>query len=149
MPTHFLQTRTSFTDNHREIFANVICRSHLSTFRGSPPQKLISTPNETGNPYDTRMITTTVGESEQPDKGQWTKTSEQYLKRQLHWAWPLPFNHHGQLLGIPMHSKANDSWNLLVRYNQCIPWTMGSHITHKVYIKKKFKIIKIIHVNSG
>jgi hypothetical protein len=29
------------------------------------------------------MITATVGENEQPDDGQWVKTSEQYLKRQL------------------------------------------------------------------
>jgi hypothetical protein len=29
------------------------------------------------------MITATVGENEQSDDGQWVKTSEQYLKRQL------------------------------------------------------------------
>jgi hypothetical protein len=46
MPTHFLQTRTSFTDGHREIFANVISRSHLSAFRGISSTGIIEI-----NPY--------------------------------------------------------------------------------------------------
>jgi len=64
---------------------------------------------EPESPYHTWMITITVGENGQLDYGQWMKTSEQYLKRQLHWAWPPHLNRHWRLFRFPTRSKVNDS----------------------------------------